>query len=409
MERPSILGIQSGHALMLLLLRRLIGVHREVDGTAVRELVMELGVVVVGLRERRVVRHVADAELRRVRPGHVRRRSLDDVCEAGMVRPVARSVVEARNEAGRFIHRNGRRIVRILLRAPPPEVGSQLNVAFEQQPGRHRRCPGDLGHRVRAILDALERFRRGNRPGEGLPGTGAALDAVLADPLVVREEVELVSLRRLPGQPQGAVLPPAVVDGHFEWSAVLAIGGEIRPLGVIAGVQVDPHAGDILVVGLVAERAEEPQLVLDDRAAERGVDVPRLRQGLRRRQALGLQLRRQVRALERAARAVDEEGPGVPVAALLADDVHLRAAGVRLAEAARQREHHFLRIPDFGDVGRHAHALVAGAHAVDLDLSLVSPPAVDLEHVEDATLGSADVVALNVDRRDERDEAAILP
>ena len=239
-----------------------------------------------------------------------------------------------------------------------------------------------------------------------MPGTGAALDAVLADPLVVREEVDLVSRRRLPGQPQGAVLPPCRRRSALQRPAVHAIGGEIRPLGVIAGVQVDPHAGDVLVVGLVAEGAEEPQLVADDRAAERGVDVPRLRQGLRRRQALGLQLRRQVRALERAARAVDEEAPGEPVAALLADDVHLRAAGVRLAKAARQREHHFLRIADLGDVGRHAHALVAGAHAIDLDLPFVPASAVDLEHVEDATLGAADVVALNVDRRDERDEAA---
>ena len=108
---------------MLLLLRRLIGVHRELIGNAVRELVMELGVVVVVLRERRVVRHVADAELRRVRSGHVRQRSLDDVREACMVRPVARPVVEARNEAGRFIHRNRVRIVRILLRAPHQKYG----------------------------------------------------------------------------------------------------------------------------------------------------------------------------------------------------------------------------------------------------------------------------------------------
>src|SRR5207248_9668238 len=113
--------------------------------------------------------------------------------------------------------------------------------------------------------------------------------------------------------------------------------------------------------------------------------------------------------LQRAARAGDEEAPGKPVPALFADNVHLRAAGVRLAKPASQTENHFLRIADLSDVGGHAHALVAGAHAVDLDLSLVPASAVDLEHVEDATLSATDIIALNVDRRDERNEAAILP
>src|SRR5439155_1610900 len=119
-------------------------------------------------------------------------------------------------------------------------------------------------------------------------------------------------------------------------------------------------------------------------------------------------LRRQVRALKRAARAIDEEAPGKSIPALLADDVHLRATGVRFAKPARQTEHHFLRVADLGDVGGHAHALVAGTHAVDLDLSLVPASAVDLEHVEDATLSAADIIALDVDRRDECDEAAVL-
>src|SRR5262249_23665783 len=108
------------------------------------------------------------------------------------------------------------------------------------------------------------------------------------------------------------------------------------------------------------------------------------------------------------ARAGDEEVPRKPVAALLADDVHLRAAGVRLAKPAGQREDHFLRVADLGDVGGHAHALIAGAHAVDLDLSLIPAPAVDLEHVEDATLGAADVVALDVDGWDECNQATVL-
>jgi hypothetical protein len=120
-------------------------------------------------------------------------------------------------------------------------------------------------------------------------------------------------------------------------------------------------------------------------------------QRLRRCQTLRLQFWRQVCALERAARAVDEEGPGKLVPALLADDVHLRAAGVRFAKPARQGEHDLLRIADLGDIGGHAHALVAGTHAIDLDLPFVPAPTVDLEHIEDRTLRAADVIALNVD------------
>ena len=98
----------------------------------------------------------------------------------------------------------------------------------------------------------------------------------------------------------------------------------------------------------------------------------------------------EVGALERAARAADEEAPGEPVAALLADDVHLRAAGGRLAKAAAQAEHHFLRVADFGHVARHAHALVAAVHAVDEDLSLVPAAAVDLEHAVERRVGAFD-------------------
>ena len=66
----------------------------------------------------------------------------------------------------------------------------------------------------------------------------------------------------------------------------------VGPFVGIAGVLVDPHAGDILPADLVAVRAEEPQLVADDRAAERRVDVPQLLDRVRRRQPCGYQLRR---------------------------------------------------------------------------------------------------------------------
>ena len=82
---PSILCIQGKHALVLLLARPLIGEHRERLGNAVQEDITELAVVVEVFRKRRVVGVVADAELRRVRSGHVRRGSLEDVRKAGMV------------------------------------------------------------------------------------------------------------------------------------------------------------------------------------------------------------------------------------------------------------------------------------------------------------------------------------
>ena len=116
----------------------------------------------------------------------------------------------------------------------------------------------------------------------------------------------------------------------------------------------------------------------------------------------------QVGALQTAAGAADEEAAGVPVAALLADDVHLRAAGSRLPEAAAQAEHHFLRVADLGHVAGHAHALVAAVHAVDEDLSFVPAPAVDLEHAIQRRVGAFEVVGLHVDRRDEVREAGIL-
>ena len=234
-------------------------------------------------------------------------------------------------------------------------------------------------------LVALRLGRADQRP-EAKPGTVAALDAVQARVLDARPDVDLVARRRLPGQPQRPVLPRAVVD------RLLALVRVVGPFRGIARVLVDKHAGDILLADLVAVRAEEPQLVTDDRAAERRIDVPQLLDRVRCRQPLGLHLRREVVALERAARAAHEEAAGEPVAALLADDVHLRAAGGRLAKPAAQAEHHFLRVADLGHVARHAHALVAAVHAVDEDLSLVPAPAVDLEHAVECRVGAFDII-----------------
>src|SRR5439155_22900763 len=126
-------------------------------------------------------------------------------------------------------------------------------------------------------------------------------------------------------------------------------------------------------------------------------------------QPFGPHVRREVGALEWAACATEEDGPVDLVAALLADDVHLRAAGARLAKPTAQAEHAFLRVADLRHVARHAHALIAAVHAVDENLPLVPASAVDLEHAVERRVGTFEIILLNVDRRDEMREGGILP
>ena len=87
-ERPPILRIQREDALVLMLIRSLIGVHRQLIGNAAPEVVIELRVVVEVLRERRVVLVKARTEFRRVRPGHVGHGPLRRHREPGVPRPI---------------------------------------------------------------------------------------------------------------------------------------------------------------------------------------------------------------------------------------------------------------------------------------------------------------------------------
>src|SRR6185312_1021212 len=250
----------------------------------------------------------------------------------------------------------------------------------------------------RVVLVGRVRLRRTNRRAEPEARAVAALLARDARVLETRPEVELVARRRLPRQTDVPLLPDAVVD------RLLALVGVVRPRVRVAGVLVDPHARNALPAEQVAERPEEPELVADDRTTERRIDFPEFPDVTGRGESLRDDVGGEVAALERAARAADEEAAGEDVAALLADDVHLRAAGGRFAEAAAQAEHDFLRVADFRHIARHAHALVAAVHAVDEHLAFVAAAAVDLKHAVERGVGAFEVVLLDVDRGNEMRE-----
>src|SRR5207248_6015490 len=109
-----------------------------------------------------------------------------------------------------------------------------------------------------------------DRCAESKPGAVTALFAGDTRILQARPEVDLVARRRLPRQAHVPLLPNAVVDGLL--ALVRVVGPRVR----VARVLVDPHAWDALPAEQVAERAEEPETVFDDRTTERGIDLPEL-------------------------------------------------------------------------------------------------------------------------------------
>ena len=260
-------------------------------------------------------------------------------------------------------------------------------------------------HFVKDGYEKVDYSIRTQAPGqfEGLPRRRAALDAMLADILLVHPAVDLVARRRLPRQPHRPVLPRAVVDSLLREIRI------VGPLGGIAGILVHENIGDILAVALITGCAEEPQAITDDGAAQRWVQVPELLQRAVHRQALSLQLGRDVVSLKGAPRDVHEKAPGERIASLLPDDVHLGAAGHRLTETAADAEGHFLLVGDLRDVRGDAHSLKTGALSIDEDLPLVPASAVDLKHAEDWPQRAADVVALRVDRGNELRVGEVLP
>src|SRR5207247_6676420 len=126
--------------------------------------------------------------------------------------PVGRPVIDARIGAAILLHRNHRRIERILLTAAPPEISPQLSVGIEQQARGDRRGPAQLSQHARMVFVTLLRLGRPHRRPEAKPRTVAAPSAVYTRVLGVRPGVDLVAWRRLPGQPQRPVLPRTGTD-----------------------------------------------------------------------------------------------------------------------------------------------------------------------------------------------------
>ena len=124
----------------------------------------------------------------------------------------------------------------------------------------------------------------------------------------------------------------------------------VRPLRDVERVLVDEDPGHGVFRDVVSGRQEEPEPIALDRAAEHRVDVPRLDELIDLAQAQGLLCVSEVTALPPLTGKVREERPAERVASLPRDQIHLWAAGSRLAEAAGDLEGDFLRAADLGRV-----------------------------------------------------------
>src|SRR4030095_14267458 len=119
--------------------------------------------------------------------------------------------------------------------------------------------------------------------------------------LVGVEETELVLLVRLPGD--------ASVDVRLDYERVRLLREVrvVRPFRGIAGVQGGVETGEVGMVDLPSCRCEVPQLVANDRPADRSVDIVRLLERVHLCQAARTQFVREVVSLERGVDAGREE------------------------------------------------------------------------------------------------------
>ena len=237
-----------------------------------------------------------------------------------------------------------------------PVVVRVAETGFEEQLVRHRRRPARGLDALRTVLAVAVRFRSRQRRRRRTAERGRA-GARPAHGLFIPRERELVPLRRLPRDPRRVVLPLAVVVGRF---------GEIRgvgPLRRVARVVVVVDVQGVAARSLLADAHVVPELVLQDRAADRRVEVVDV---VRRVGCPGTP-RLQIGGVVVRLHAFREAGSGdqaaQPVAALLRHDVHLYARGLELTEAARRHHGDFHRI---ADVGRVVRWLVATRRIADV-------------------------------------------
>jgi hypothetical protein len=163
--------------------------------------------------------------------------------------------------------------------APLAPIGPEPG--FEQQLVRQRRRPRRLLDPLAEageIRSDLGRGRRGAwrirgarcaandlvRTRLAAPFVGSEIAGPLTGDLLVPEQIQFVSCRRLQGQSQRGV-PPAACDDRRP-RRVLLVG----PLRRVAHIRVGEHARHRAMAALVTELEEEPDAVLLDRAADAG-------------------------------------------------------------------------------------------------------------------------------------------
>ncbi len=222
------------------------------------------------------------AELVRVRTGDVRDRealrtaigrALGRVGRGGVVPEVVRQLED----------RDVRRLDAGIEERRPVRDG-QRAAGLEEQLRRDRRAPVGLIESGRTEMERNACFGRAAERADG------PAEAVIRD---VGEEVELVLLRRLPR------------DAHrFRFVPLRAVR-RVREIGRVdrRALRLVPEiAGHQVLVAPLAERREEPELVLPDRPAKRHAGVVDLQDLADRREAARAQVVVQVRRLEAVAR-----------------------------------------------------------------------------------------------------------
>ncbi len=218
-----------------------------------------------------------------------------------------------------------------------PDVGVVVS-GFDQQLAALRPCPLGLRDVRRRLRLHIGGFRR-----DGCGQT--TVTANLVGP--VEQHRDPVVLRGLRRDASGEGLDGVVIDG----------AAAVRVEGV----------GDVVVVGVVPARDEEPEAILHDRTAQAVVDVVQTIEFVADPDAARVQLLVDVVGLQAAIREQTNEFPSVLVAAGLRDAVHEHAARLVLGRSAGHLNGDFLRlrlvVVDARALAATEHRI--GHHAVD--------------------------------------------
>ena len=348
-DRPLILGEEAPVLVEVLVELERGGPHRDLPRHAVQQLQRHAVVHDVGAGVR-PQSHERQADFEGMRSGDVRS-GKTGIEVAAFVVAVGVAVVTPAETGPQVRVRNLRRFVG-RLRHGPVILAVVEPPAFEQQPIADGRAPRHLGLVHRDRLGEVHRLGRARQLTERVAVIGPALirRLVLA--------AELVSGRGLPRQAKAAVLVELLaVRGTRQIGCVGASGRR--------GVVVDP--GECLLGGPVPVRAPEPQPVLDQRSAERGVEIVDTLDGRGGREPASLQSVTQVVALQMVVGIRDQSEALERVAPVSRNQVESHASHFRLRREAAGLDRHFL---DRRVVGGDGHELAAAALA-DVELHAV--------------------------------------